>query len=71
VLQGDKGNPGELVLKSDFNCPPIPLDMSINESIFLSEPYPNPSRNSSIIDYNISSVDFNLFDYSTSFIVFY
>jgi hypothetical protein len=70
-LKGEKGDPGILVLKSEFNCPPNPLDMNINESIFLSEPYPNPSQNSSTIDYNISSVDYNLFDYSTSFLVFY
>jgi hypothetical protein len=69
--KGDKGDPGDLVIESDCNCPKISPQMPVIESIFLSEPYPNPSLISSSIDYNISSDYYNEYDYSTSFIVFY
>lgn len=69
--QGEKGDTGELVLKSDFNCPKNSLEMPLIESIFLSEPFPNPSRIFSTIDYNISYDSYSAFDYSASFLVFY
>ena len=70
-LKGDKGDPGILVLKSEIDCPQDPLTMPLDESIYLSDPYPNPSQNNSTVDFNISSVDYNSFDYSTSFLIFY
>jgi hypothetical protein len=74
--QGDKGDPGELVLKSKITCPQDPLVMPLDESIFLSDPYPNPSQNTSTIDYNISSQYSGSYytsasDYPHAFLVFY
>jgi hypothetical protein len=70
-MQGEKGDPGELVLRSEYDCPKNLLNMSVNGSIFVSEPYPNPSNISSSIDYNISSDYYNVSDYSRAFLVFY
>jgi hypothetical protein len=69
--KGAQGDPGELALRSEFYCPEDPLDMNLNESIFLSEPYPNPSLISSSIDYNISADYYSVSDYVRAFLVFY
>jgi hypothetical protein len=69
--RGEKGDPGEVILKSEYFCPTNPIDMNINESIFLSEPYPNPANISCSIDYNISSNYYSSSDYNRTLIVFY
>ncbi len=69
--KGEKGDPGELLLRSEFYCPDNPLDLQTNESIFVSEPYPNPSQISSSIDYNISSDYYSNTDYVRVLLVFY
>ena len=69
--KGEEGDPGEIIIKSYFNYPEREVELPIIESIYLSEPYPNPSSISSTIDYNISTDIYDVFDYSTSFIVFY
>lgn len=71
LSKGEKGDPGELLLRSEFYCPDNPLDTHTNESIFVSEPYPNPSSISSSIDYNIASNYYSNTDYIRALLVFY
>jgi hypothetical protein len=53
--QGEKGDPYEQVYYAECNCQLNAMDLPLDESIMLSEPYPNPASLTSVVDFNISS----------------
>jgi hypothetical protein len=54
--KGDKGDPFEEVYYAECNCQLSSLILPVDESLFLSEPYPNPAYESSSIDYDVSTL---------------
>ena len=54
---GPEGKPGDspmFVYNAECNCQLNSLSLPVDESIFLSDPYPNPSSDFCSIDFNIS-----------------
>jgi hypothetical protein len=70
-VQGEKGDPGVLVLQSECIEFEVAQERPVIETFYLSQPYPNPARISSWIDYNISPDYINIFEYPTAFLVIY
>jgi hypothetical protein len=54
--KGDKGDPYEEVYYAECDCQLSTLNLPVDESLFLSEAYPNPASESSSVDYDISTV---------------
>lgn len=70
-IQGEKGDPGVLVLQSECIEFEVEQERPVIETFFLSNPYPNPARISSWIDYNITPDYINIFEFPTAFLVIY
>jgi hypothetical protein len=54
--KGDKGDPFEEVYYAECNCQLSSLNLPVDASLLLSEPYPNPAYESSSIDYDVSTL---------------
>ena len=59
-LKGAKGDPYQEVYYAECDCQLYSLNLPLDESIFLSEPYPNPAYETSTIDYDIVSISTNV-----------
>ena len=54
--QGPKGDPYEEVYYAECNCQLSSVNLPLDESILLAEPYPNPAYINSSFDYDISTL---------------
>ena len=52
--KGDKGDPYEELYYTDCDCRLSTLNLPLDESLYLSDAYPNPASESSSVDYDIS-----------------
>jgi hypothetical protein len=54
--QGEKGDPYEQVYYAECDCQLNSISIPLDESIFLSEPYPNPASISSSVNFNLPTL---------------